>query len=85
MLFTTAVTYKSVYKTYLIIVSGSHDKVKDTVSVLVDFLYIHFNDPGAVPSVTLSEAQIPFSWRYFATNQGKGVADGIGGKAKTLI
>ena len=53
--------------------------------MLVDFLYIHFNDPGAVPSVTLSEAQIPFSWRYFATNQGKGVADGIGGKAKTLI
>ena len=26
-----------------------------------------------------------FSWKYFATSHGKGVVDGIGGKAKALV
>ena len=28
--------------------SDRHHKVKDTVTVFVDFLYNHFDDPGAV-------------------------------------
>ena len=35
------------YVKYLIM-SGSHDKGKDNVSMFVDFLYSHFDDPGAV-------------------------------------
>ena len=45
MLFITALTHKSVCKTYAI-VSVSHGN--DTVVVFVDFPYNHFGDPGAV-------------------------------------
>ena len=55
MFFTTALTYKSVCKTHLIIVSGSHDKVKDNIAVFVDFLYNHFDDPGAVHNIIWSD------------------------------
>ena len=54
MLFTAALTYKSVCKTYLI-VSNSHGKGKDTVAVFVDFLYNHFDDPGAVHDIIWSD------------------------------
>ena len=54
MLFTAALTYKSVCKTYLI-VSDSHDKGKDTVAVFVDFLYNHFDDPGAAHDIIWSD------------------------------
>ena len=42
---------KSVYKT---IVSNSHARGKDTVAVFVDFLYNHFDDPGAVHDIIWS-------------------------------
>ena len=54
MLLTTALTYKSVCKTYLI-VSDSHGKCKDTIAVFVDFLYNHFNDPGAATDIIWSD------------------------------
>ena len=34
-----------------LIVSKSCDKGKDTVAVLVDFLYNHFDDPGTVHDI----------------------------------
>ena len=37
MLFTAAMTYKSLCKTYLV-VSDSHDEGKDNVAVFLDFL-----------------------------------------------
>ena len=43
--------YKSVCETYLIIVLDSHDKGKDAVAVFVDFLFDHFDDPGAVHTI----------------------------------
>ena len=49
-LFTTALTYKSVCKTYLV-VSDSHDKGKDTVAEFVDFPGNHFDNPGAVHDI----------------------------------
>ena len=103
MLVTIALAYKSVCKTYLIIVSDSHDRVNDTVGVFEDFFYNHFHDPGAVhdniwsdgpsyrvfvvflgkvSSITQSEAQKSFSWKYFATSHGK--VDGIGDKANAF-
>ena len=54
MLSTTALTYKSVCKTYLI-VSDSHDKDKDTVAEFVDFLGNHFDKPGAVHDIIWSD------------------------------
>ena len=51
MLSTTALTYKSVCKTYLIIVSDRHDKVKDIVAVFLDFLYNHCDYPGALHDI----------------------------------
>ena len=53
MLFITALTYKSVCKTYSI-VSDSHDKNKDTVAVFVNFFYNHFDDLGAVHDIIWS-------------------------------
>ena len=50
MLFTITLTYKSVYKTYLI-ASNSHEKGKDTVVVFLDFLYNYLHDPGAVHDI----------------------------------
>ena len=29
--------------------------------------------------------QHPFTWKYFATSHGKGVVDGVGGRAKSLV
>lgn len=29
--------------------------------------------------------QKDFSWKYFATSHGKGVVDGVGGRAKSLV
>ena len=40
---------------------------------------------GKVPSITWLEAQKPSSWNYFAISHGKGIVDGIGGKAKALV
>ena len=51
MLSTTALTYKSVCKTYLIIVSDRRDEVKDTVAVFVGFLYNRCDHPGAVHDI----------------------------------
>ena len=48
MLFTTTWTYKSVCKTYLIIVLDSHDKGKGAAAMIVDFIYNQFDDPEAV-------------------------------------
>ena len=52
MFFSAALTCKSVCKTYLI-VSYSHDKGKDTAVVFADFLYNHFDDPGAVHDIII--------------------------------
>ena len=52
MLFTTALTYKSVCKTYLIV--SDSDKREDIVAVFADFLYNHFDDPGAVNDMWLN-------------------------------
>ena len=55
MLFTAALTYKSVCKTFLI-VSDSHDKDKDTIGVFVwRIFYNHFDDPGAVHDIIWSD------------------------------
>ena len=27
----------------------------------------------------------PFTWKYFATSHGKGVVDGVGGRAKSIV
>ena len=29
--------------------------------------------------------QVPFTWNYFATSDGKGAIDGIGGEAKSIV
>ena len=42
----------------------------------------HIN--GKVSSITQSEAQNPFSWKYFSISHEK-VNDGIGGKATALV
>lgn len=53
MLFTITLTYKSVYKTYLI-VSNSHEKGKDTVVLFLDFLY-NYMIQGAVHDIIQSD------------------------------
>ena len=104
MLFTAALTFKSVCKIFN--VSDHHDKGKDTVVVFVDFLYNHLVDPGAVRDIIWSDGpssefknkfmvkflqslsqkhKRPFSWKYFATNHGKVIVDGIGGNAKASV
>ena len=52
MLFTAALTYKSVCKTYLIV--SDNDKGKDTVAVFVD-LFVDFDDPGSVQDIIWSD------------------------------
>ena len=74
-------------------------------AMFVDFLYDHFDDPGAVhiiwsdgPSSEFKskfmvklfqshtqEHKTDFVQKYFATSHGKGVVDGIGGKAKAFV
>ena len=71
----------------------------------MDFLFEHFDDPGAVhiiwsggPSSEFKNKimvkflqlhsqkyKTAFLWKYFATSHGKGIVDGIGGKAKALV
>ena len=74
----------------------SHDKHKDTVAVFADFLYNPFNNSGKhinkykqihckVPSIVQSSTKDLKSGKYFAASHGKGVADGIAGKAKALV
>ena len=49
MLFTTELTYKQVFKIYLIV--SDSDKGEDTVPVIVDFPYNPFDDPGAAHEI----------------------------------
>ena len=44
--------------------SGSHDKGKDNVSMFVDFLYSHFDDPGAVHIIWLDEPSSEFKNKF---------------------
>ena len=54
MLFTAALTYKSVCRTYLI-VSDSPDQGKDNIVVFAGFLYNHFDDPGVDHDIIWSD------------------------------
>lgn len=92
MLFATALTYKSVYKIYLIV--SDSDRGKDIVALLLDFLCNHFDDSGEVHDLICSDRScsiIQSGWKktfllkIFVKSYGKEIADGIGGKAKSLV
>ena len=66
MLFTTAMTYKTECKTFLI-VSDSRDKGKDMVAVLIDFLYNHFGVTEGMEDIIWSDGPTSeFKNKYMA-------------------
>lgn len=68
------------------------EKIKDSIQPEVDVIWSNgpsseFKNRFMVKLLKVLSAKYsrPFHWKYFATSHGKGVVDGIGGSAKSLV
>lgn len=83
---------KDTISCFLIHLYEKLEKIKDSIQPEVDVIWSdgpssEFKNRFMVKLLKVLSAKYsrPFHWKYFATSHGKGIVDGIGGSAKSLV